>query len=90
LILLTIVAVISCDKKNDFFKSRGEIYSIDPTMCGCCGGWLIKIDDVVGYHFDGIPENSNFSLSFDSLPIIVNLDWQLINNVNQELKIRKI
>jgi hypothetical protein len=80
LILLTIVAVISCDKKTDSFKSKGVIYAIDPTMCGCCGGWLMKIDDVAGFHFDGIPENSNFSISFDSLPIFVALDWQLKNN----------
>ncbi len=74
------VAVISCNKKTDFYRSRGKIYGIDPTMCGCCGGWLIEIDDVAGYHIDKFPESSNFTTIYDSLPIFVSLDWQFTNN----------
>jgi len=79
LIFLTIVTILSCSKGDEFYKSRGVIYGIDPTMCGCCGGWLIEIEEV-GYHFGEIPEDSNFNLIYDSLPIYVRLDWQLIND----------
>jgi hypothetical protein len=78
LLIISVIFMISCNKGDNLYKSSGVIYGIDPTMWGCCGGWLIEIDKAA-YHFDTIPENSNFSLIYDSLPIPVKLDWQVKN-----------
>jgi hypothetical protein len=79
LVMVTTAAVVSCDKGDDLYKSRGVIYGIDPTMCACCGGWLIEIDNV-RYRFEEIPENSGFTLISQSLPFAVRLDWQLVKD----------
>jgi len=79
LILLTFVALASCNKDSDNFKSVGTITGVDGTMCGCCGGYIINIDNV-RYLFDSIPKNSDLDLQQETFPLTVKLDWQLINS----------
>jgi len=37
--------MIACTKENNDYKSVGTITGIAGTMCGCCGGWIINIDN---------------------------------------------
>ena len=74
-----LVGYFSCTKDDNPYKSSGIITGRDYTFNTCTAGWIIKIDSVK-YLFDTIPSTSNFVLNVDSLPIIVKLDWQLVNN----------
>ena len=71
--------MIACTKENNDYKSIGTITGIDGTMCGCCGGWIINIDDG-RYLIDSMPDNSGLDLSKETFPVTVKLDWQVVNN----------
>ena len=78
-IIFLVLIMIACTKENDDYKSDGIITGIDGTMCGCCGGWIINIDNG-RYLIDSMPDNSELDLSKETFPITVKLDWQLVNN----------
>jgi hypothetical protein len=79
LILLIFIALASCNKDNDSFKSVGTITGFDGTECGCCGGYIIYIDDV-RYLIDSMPKDSGLDLQQETFPLTVRLDWQVINS----------
>jgi hypothetical protein len=68
-----------CKKENNNYRSNATITGPDVGMCICCGGWIIKIEDMT-YRFDSIPAGSNINLQKDSFPINVKLDWQFISS----------
>jgi hypothetical protein len=70
---------MACNKEDKDYRSMGTITGIDGTMCGCCGGWIINIDDG-RYLIDSMPDNSGLDLSKETFPITVKLDWQVVNN----------
>jgi hypothetical protein len=76
--ILLVLIMIACTKENDDFRSVGTIMGIDGTMCGCCGGWVIIIQDTK-YLIDSLPEYSDPDLSKETFPITVKLDWQLLS-----------
>jgi hypothetical protein len=78
-IIFIVFIMMACTKENNDYKSVGTITGIDGTMCGCCGGWIIYIEDV-RYLIDSMPENSSLNLAVETFPITVKLDWQLVNN----------
>lgn len=78
-VVFLVFIMIACTKKNGDYKSVGTITGIDGTMCGCCGGWIIIIEDA-RYLIDSMPKNSDLDLSKETFPITVKLDWQLVNN----------
>ena len=65
---------IGCKKEVDTMNS-GQITGPDMSLCPCCGGWFIDIDNHT-YRFLELPENSNFNIEDETFPINVNLDWQ--------------
>jgi len=71
--------MIACNKENEDYKSIGTIIGFDATKCGCCGGWIINIDDG-RYLIDSMPDDSNINLATETIPITIKLDWQLVNN----------
>ena len=71
-ILLTVL--FGCKKEVDTMNS-GQITGPDMSLCPCCGGWFIVIDNNT-YRFLELPENSNFDIEDETFPINVNLDWQ--------------
>jgi hypothetical protein len=75
-----ILLLTYCESKDSDFKSTGVIVGRDYTLCSCCGGWIIHIDDTT-YLFDSIPDNSNINLETEILPITVKLDWQLVPGI---------
>jgi hypothetical protein len=78
-ILLLFFLIIACNKENDDYMSVGTITGTDYRMCMCCGGWYVKIDEVV-YLTDSLPTESNIDLATEKFPIEVKLDWKLISN----------
>jgi len=78
-IIFLVFIMIACTKENSDYKSVGTIVGIDGTMCGCCGGWIINIEDV-RYLIDSMPENSGLDLAKETFPITVKLNWQLVSN----------
>ena len=93
ILLIIFIAFVSCSKDKDTFQSVGIITGYDLTMCACCGGYIIYIDDV-RYLFDSIPEGSDLNLQKETFPVTVQLDWELIksgcpNNRINILRIKK-
>jgi hypothetical protein len=76
LILSVIFGIIACSKGNDAFRSKGVITGQDLTMCACCGGWNITIEGE-NYRFDSLPADSGIILEKETMPLSVELDWQL-------------
>ena len=78
-IIFLAFVMLACTKESNEYMSTGTIIGYDGTMCGCCGGWGIIIDDI-GYRIDSMPENSGLNLTNEILPVAVKLDWQLVSN----------
>jgi len=78
-IIFLVLIMIACTKENDDYKSIGTITGMDGTMCGCCGGWIININNG-RYLIDSMPDNSGLDLSKETFPVTVKLDWQVVNN----------
>ena len=78
---LIVLGVYYCQKeKSNDYESIGTITGQDVRMCPspCCGGWFIIIDRVT-YEFDSLPDNSGINLAKETFPLVVKLDWQLLN-----------
>lgn len=77
ILLLVLIISVSCSKNDDekTYKSVGIIEGIDMTMCACCGGYIIKIENKTYRFQDEFPNKENLDL--ENLPINVNLDWEL-------------
>jgi len=45
-IIFLLFIMFACTKEDNDYKSVGTITGINGTMCGCCGGWIIYIEDV--------------------------------------------
>ncbi len=78
-IIFLVFIMMACTKEYKDYKSVGTITGFDGTMCGCCGGWIIIIDDS-RYLIDSMPDNSGIDLSKETFPVTVRLDWQVVNN----------
>ncbi len=81
IICLIVFGFLYCRKEeSNNYESFGIITGQDPRMCPspCCGGWFIKIDSLT-YEFDSLPDNSNINLAKETFPLVVKLDWQLLN-----------
>ena len=75
--LFIVTIMIACTKENSDYKSLGTITGADPTMCACCGGWFINIENTQ-YRIVSMPDNFALNLANETFPVIVKLDWQLI------------
>lgn len=74
LILIFLIAIVSCSAENELYSSSGTITGIDVRECACCGGYFIEIGEVT-YRFFNLPDNSKLNLENPTFPIYVNLDW---------------
>ncbi len=77
-ILFTFCAVflLSCDTPRFNLLDKGVIYDIDNRYCGCCGGYLIEIEDET-YGIDKFPDTSEIKLEEIDLPVKVMLKWEI-------------
>jgi hypothetical protein len=75
-IAILVTGSISCATSDETFQSKGVITGQDFTMCACCGGWFITIDGE-NYRFDTLPADSGIILEKETMPLAVELDWQI-------------
>jgi hypothetical protein len=78
LLILVISLTISSCKKETQSEYNGKIIGYDLTMCACCGGIIINIDNTK-YRFDSLPANSGINIANDSFPIYVIVSWHKKN-----------
>lgn len=82
-IVLTVasLSIVSC-KKEDPYMSNAKIIGLDYSMCPCCGGTKIIIDNVFNpngnaYFLAGqLPTNFNLDNN-PQFPIEVKIDWKI-------------
>ena len=74
LLLCTFFLAFSCKKAVVSPQSEGTVFTKDLTLCACCGGSFIKIDNDT-LRFFKLPESSGISES-TPLPYRIKLDWQ--------------
>lgn len=70
--LIILSMTIGCGKDDP--NNYGQITGPDMSLCPCCGGWFIEIEDET-YRFFNLPENSGINLTNESWPIYVELEW---------------
>lgn len=89
-ISIFLIVGLSCSKENNSI-CEGTITGKDMSLCMCCGGWFIEIDNAT-YRFNKLPENCNIHLENEILPISVKLDWQKDKNqcLGDEIIIKRI
>lgn len=75
---LSFLSISSC-KKDDEYQSDGIITGQDLSLCGCCGGWFIEIDNTT-YRFYELPQGSDFTLDNATFPVTVKLNWKMMDN----------
>ena len=73
-ILILLMVVFSCSKEDNYM-SAGTITGIDMSLCMCCGGWFIEIDNAT-YRFNKLPDHCDLNLENETFPITVKLDWE--------------
>jgi hypothetical protein len=89
LILLTFFT-ISCNKSEvvetkpaTVYEATGTITGQDMSLCACCGGWIITIDNFVQstmnppirHRFYNLPASSTINLATATLPLNVKFNW---------------
>ena len=75
--IFLVFILTTCTKESSYYKSYGTITGADPTMCACCGGWFINIENTQ-YRIVSMPDNFALELEKETFPVTVRLDWQLI------------
>jgi hypothetical protein len=60
------------------YHSTGKITGSDMRKCVCCGGWFIDFNDST-YRFYELPDNSDINLENAVFPIVVKLNWSVVN-----------
>lgn len=75
-IFILVIGSIACSKSDGTYQSKGVITGQDFTMCACCGGWFITIDGEI-YRFDSFPADSGIIPEKETMPLAVELDWQI-------------
>ncbi len=63
------------DNPRDEYMNFGTITGIDMTLCMCCGGWFIEIDNAT-YRFKKLPDNCDINLYDETFPVFVILNWE--------------
>ena len=76
-IFVLLIVRCSNDDRNDY-EHRGVLEGVDPTFCGCCGGWIIQIDGLEGnFRIENVPDKSDVDLQNDTFPMNVKLNYEL-------------
>lgn len=74
LLILTSILVVSCEKTK--YDSVGTITGADMTLCACCGGYFIVIENTK-YRFDKNELPKGFSFNDEQIPLNVKLNFEL-------------
>jgi len=78
-LILLLTLSFSCksdDEDTREFDSVGLIIGLDAATCGCCGNWIIEIEDEINpYQFLELPDDSGIDLTTAEFPLSVKLNW---------------
>ena len=66
--------LIACSTEPEYMTD-GIIMGVDHRLCGCCGGWYIKIDSDT-LRFYEVPKKSELDIHNETLPLKVRLNWK--------------
>lgn len=74
------LTILSC-KKEKPFQSNAELIGFDYSMCPCCGGTKITIDNVSNPHGDyflvgSLPTDFNLGNN-PKFPVKIKIDWKI-------------
>ena len=72
---LALLALASCNQEDNSIKD-GSIVGPDNTLCPCCGGYLIVIDQFTYRFFDGDLPSGSTVLNNPTYPIEVELRFE--------------
>jgi len=78
ILLISTLLVFSCEKTK--YEAIGTITGADMAMCACCGGYFITIDGTQ-YRFEKTELPDNFIFNDNELPLKVELNWKLNNEL---------
>lgn len=72
--------VTSCEDNSPseelVYESTGTITGYDLTLCACCGGWIVVIEnDENTYRLDSLPEGSG--IDNEDLPLTLDFNWSI-------------
>jgi hypothetical protein len=71
-----VILLASCDKNNNY-RGDAKIIGYDVTECGCCGGYMVKMDDDNTnkyYLAKSLPSNAGIN-PMSTYPVSVEIDW---------------
>jgi len=78
---VALLLIFSCDRDDDddnveiSYESTGVIVGLDLTLCACCGGYLIRLEDSAeNLNFDALPSSSDIELDKEEFPLAVKLN----------------
>ncbi len=77
------------NEKRIVYEATGAITGQDSSLCACCGGWKLIIDNAVlppdfppdSYRFQALPANSNINLSTAVFPLAIKFNWSVDTNI---------
>lgn len=70
------LCVVSCNKKDNY-REAAQVIGYDGTMCGCCLGYMIKLNDDNSNHYylaRTLPANAGINPT-STFPISVEIDY---------------
>jgi len=78
--ILLLFAIAACSKQ-DSYEAEGTLTGVDPTLCGCCGGVVLVIDNQPGnYRIDSLPFMSRQNLYTTTFPRRIKFNYTIKNN----------
>ncbi len=58
------------------YEASGDILGIDLTQCACCGGYLVKVDNVdTVYNVSELPAGNDLDIENATYPVPIRFDW---------------
>ncbi len=87
---ITTLFFLAC-KKEEIGYTNAVITGPDFSMCPCCGGWFVNVNDST-YRFYELPAESNLDLNTETFPLEVKMVYIKTNNACMEdlITVKKI
>lgn len=78
------LALNACTKDHVKYESIGWIGDVDASLCACCGGRFITIEDEISNgRFFFLPDGCNIDLDHpEDEAVKVKLNWKLLSDCN--------
>ena len=85
-LFFTAIIFNTCHEET-VWMNEAEITGFDPTLCACCGGLFIEIENEI-YRFDGVPADSDLVITSETIfPVSVQVNWHIREGACSDLRI---